>query len=138
MNMDAQPNPRNYAEALEVLGKYNARKIANNTYLEKFDAMFHDSVPSIGIRLHGTYVVKFYANGTTELNSGGYRTVTTKDRMNRYLPFGARIWQQDGTWYYYAEGETDSSVIFRDDMAIDSETGAVLTPFQLGSEATER
>lgn len=51
------------------------------------------------IRLHGTDIVRRLADGSVILNSGGWKTVTTKDRMNNNLPGGARIIQEKGVWY---------------------------------------
>ena len=34
-----------------------------------------------------------------ELDSCGYRTKTTKERINRYIPSGFRVYQKDFTWY---------------------------------------
>jgi len=88
-----QPEPTSYTEAAEILGSRDSRKIAHNTYLERLDA------ETIGVRLHRTYVVRFNANGTTRLDSGGWRTVTTKERMNRYVPAGFGLYQKAHVWY---------------------------------------
>lgn len=50
------------------------------------------------IRLHKTDVVTFEKNGV-RLNSGGWRTVTTKDRMNRFMPGGYSVFSMNGFWY---------------------------------------
>lgn len=58
------------------------RKIANNTYLERLV----DN--SIAVRLHATDVVVIFPDDVVVLNSGGWRTKTTKDRLNRFAgPF---------------------------------------------------
>lgn len=48
------------------------------------------------IRLHDTDIITFWPNGITELNSGGWHTRTTKERIYRY----AKIWinQVKGIW----------------------------------------
>ena len=84
----------NYAEAYAlVAGKNNrkTRKIDNNTrgYIE-YDG-------SVSIELHSTKVVVLYPNGLVKLQTGGWQTVTTKDRMNRYSP--VRVTQRKGEWY---------------------------------------
>ena len=86
----------NYQEADQQLqGRcYDARKIANNTWLERLD----DEL--IGVRLHSTYIVKFRANGDVIIDSGGWRTVTTKERINRYAFNGPDgVYQEDYQWY---------------------------------------
>lgn len=78
---------------LMVRGKRNAnrRKVGNNTYAE----ILHDG--SVGIMLHSTYVVKIHPNNTYTLQTGGWNTPTTKDRINQYFPGYVR--QRKGEWY---------------------------------------
>lgn len=40
----------------------------------------------VGVKLHRTIVVKYYRDGRVQFNSDGWRTVTTRDRMNCYAP----------------------------------------------------
>ena len=61
-----------------------------NTYLDKNDD------GSFVVRLHNTQVIKFYPEKTV-LSSGGYRTVTTKARINEFSDF--HIQQKNGTWF---------------------------------------
>jgi hypothetical protein len=68
------------------------RKVGNNTYAE----ILQDG--SIGIMLHSTYVVKIHTGDTYTMQTGGWYTVTTKDRINQYVP--GRVYQADGQWYY--------------------------------------
>lgn len=49
------------------------------------------------IRLHETDVVVVRPDGTYRLDSGGWRTATTKERMNRALP--CPVWQTNGIWH---------------------------------------
>jgi hypothetical protein len=72
-----------YAEAVRMVrGMTNRKtpKVGNTTDAE----IEYDN--SVSIRLHGTAVVRFYPNGLVKLNSGGWRTSTTKDRINKYSP----------------------------------------------------
>ena len=96
----------NYTSASEKLTGRNStrRKLGNNTYLERRDA------ESIAVRLHATDVVTFHANGDTVLNSGGWRTPTTKERINTYAPVS--ISQERGIWYVNRE------TVFADGMMI--------------------
>ncbi len=82
---------KNYNEALEKLNGRERRKLKNNTYLERIDT------ETIGVRLHNTFVVTYKANGDIILKTGGWHTVTTKDRINAYSPVG--ISQKNFTWY---------------------------------------
>lgn len=56
------------------------RKLQNSTYLERRPGS------DIAVRLHQTDVLTFSPDGAITLDSGGWDTVTTKDRMNAYLP----------------------------------------------------
>ena len=84
----------NHSEAVSMVrGKRNAnrRKVGNNTYAE----ILHDN--SVGIMLHSTYVVKIHEDNTYTLQTGGWQTVTTKDRINQYSP--VRVYQRKYEWF---------------------------------------
>ncbi len=49
------------------------------------------------VRLHNTDVVTFFANGSVALNTGGWYTMTTKDRITAYAP--VTIVSDRGVWY---------------------------------------
>lgn len=49
------------------------------------------------IRLHNTDVVTFMPSGEIQLNSGGWRTPTTKERINKFANTG--MYQEKGVWY---------------------------------------
>lgn len=68
------------------------RKVANNTYLERL------AEDEIGLRLHNTYVLRFKPDRTI-YNTGGWYTVTTKDRINGFGPGG--VYSTRGTWFYH-------------------------------------
>jgi len=91
-----------HSEAVNMVrGKRNAdrRKVGNNTYAE----ILPDG--SVGVMLHSTYVVKINTDNTYTLQTGGWYTVTTKDRINQYV--SGRVYQADGQWYYkHTNGKT--------------------------------
>lgn len=96
-----------YQGALERLGKRVSKKVGNNTYL-----LLHAAIPgeAIHLRLHDTFVMTWFADGKVELNSGGWRTVTTKARINEFWPglyVGNRggIEQEKGVWYVRWNGK---------------------------------
>lgn len=66
--------PATYAEALTMLKGKSARKVGNNTHLSKQGEV-------IVLRLHATDILTFYPDGSRRLASGGYRTATTKHRL---------------------------------------------------------
>lgn len=60
------------------------------------------------IRYHDTDVVTFDAK-TITLKSGGWRTKTTKSRMNQsanQFGLGFQVYQKDYNWYVTFKGET--------------------------------
>lgn len=109
---------QNYQEAeARLTGRCKlSRKLENNTYLER-------RTPStIAIRLHQTDVVTYHSDGSCILNTGGWRTTTTKDRLNKYSP--VYIWQENSIWYVselspYAHKNIDR-FLYKDDMRIDT------------------
>lgn len=93
---------KNYNEALARLNNRQSRKLENHTYLQ-------NTGNAIVVKLHETNVVTFQKDGMIILNSGGWLTSTTKDRINKYSP--CRITQAKGLWtvngkYAFADGIT--------------------------------
>lgn len=88
----------NFNEATELLKTArvhaNGKKISNHTRLIPVDD------GEIAIKLHETNIVIFYPDGTIRLDSGTWRTVTTKDRINTALAgTGLQITANKGMWY---------------------------------------
>lgn len=69
----------------------SSRRIDNNTYEIKY--INGDRA----IRLHLTNIIIFKSNGDTVLNSGGWRTATTKARINTFCNLS--VYQERGIWY---------------------------------------
>jgi hypothetical protein len=70
------------------------RKLANNTYLERnsFD-------PTIAVVLHRTDIITLYPDGNVKLNTGGWNTVTTRDRLNRFCPDSVSVHSERGVCF---------------------------------------
>lgn len=101
-----------FEEGLAKLKGKDQKKLENNTYLVRVDN------ETLGVKLHNTIIVYIFKSGVYQLDTGGWRTVTTKDRFNRYSP--ASVHQKNNIWYI-GDG------IFEDGVRVDSE-GKVLTP----------
>jgi len=69
------------------------RPIANNTRVIK------RTPTTIAIKLHNTDIITFFENGSIQLNTDGWKTVTTKDRMSRFLPTGINVYSEKFLWY---------------------------------------
>lgn len=87
-----------YNELFEKLERNHKRgidskKVANNTYARL------DSNGAIVIRYHDTDVVTLFYDGAIRLDSGGWKTLTTKERLNWFLPYSIRVYQESGIWY---------------------------------------
>jgi hypothetical protein len=96
--------------------KGRKRKLANNTYFEILPTNNQTGLPDFGVRLHNTIIITWTADGKTILNSGGWQTVTTKERINRYMPDGFTLWQEKGIWFIGApwNSKEKESVAFQD------------------------
>jgi len=86
-----------------------SKKIGNNTY----EIIYKNGDKSI--RLHYTDILTFKNNGEIILNSGGWNTNTTKDRLNHYLPSNMFIYQKNFIWYLRIN---DKDYLFKDNMRI--------------------
>ena len=78
----------------KTLGK----PIGNNLRLIKLDG------DSYGIKLHNTVIVRIMPDNRYRLNSGGWRTVTTKKRINEYLPENVYLFESKHEWYLRLNG----------------------------------
>jgi len=76
------------------LGDRFERKLAANTWVWRSSG----AIPTFKVRLYGTVVAEV-GKEHVRLDSGGWQTATTKDRMNRALyPIGWRVDQIKHVW----------------------------------------
>lgn len=99
----------------------NSKKLKNNTYLER------KADGDIAVRLHSTDIITLHRNCSATLDSGGWRTMTTKDRLNEY---GFIISQQEGIWMYHGiqrwPYKQSAPVLFKDGMRVGTNNGEVV------------
>ena len=107
-----------YAEAREMLkrGRNGQRKYANNTYMRLVGEDVH-------VRLHNTDVVVIHPDDSMTLDSGGWRTPTTKERICSIIGWKVGVISQDkGLWYYLPHGigwqDKEKWVMFADGLTI--------------------
>lgn len=89
------------------------------------------------IRFHATDVVGIYADGSYMLNTGGWRTVTTMQRINSYLPEGWMLTSERNEWHLvttarkktgtYGEGEPWEYTVTRGSHYIRFEESMIVT-----------
>lgn len=99
-----------YGEALEALCDRLSVKVDHNTHLRVIDGS------TLAVRLYSTDVVLIHKNGTYTLNAGGYETVTTKDRINKYSP--ARVYAEKRVWWVGRDAKR--RVEFRDGIKVNA------------------
>ena len=101
----------------------------NNTWVDRIEYGEGGTSPggqkvsglAYGIRLHNTYVVIYHESGRVELRSGGWETVTTKDRMNSFSPF--RVGSNGGEWDVRGYPRSIDGARFSDGMTSDPDGG---------------
>ena len=110
-----------YEKAQEMLAKRSIRKLARNTYLRQ-------EGENVVIKLHNTDVITISPNDVYTLNSGGWRTPTTKERFNTFSP--ANVSQERSMWYvtegkYPTPWESRKVVPYADGIQIDSDGNVI-------------
>lgn len=81
-----------------------SRKLRRNTYAIRRRGTAADKQGAIAVRLHNTDILTFTRRNGGEyvtFNTGGWSTVTTKERMNGYAPDGFDVGSTRGDWYLY-------------------------------------
>lgn len=74
------------------------KKLCNATWL-RHCVSTEDGDEYAALELFSKHILSWYPDGSIRLNSCGYRTHTTKDRLDRYLPSGFRVLQYKPYWY---------------------------------------
>lgn len=82
----------------------NGKPLENNTRLYKSTGEFGKCYE---VWLHATPVVTIYEDGTYVLKTGGWATVTTKDRISKYAP--GTVSQSNRIWYWSPERKWNTS-----------------------------
>lgn len=86
------------------------RRIEDNTYAVRGNS------GQIAVRYYSTDIVTFWQDGRIILNSGGFRTATTKRRICEYSP--ATVYQRDFTWYVMQDSTWNAPIPFHDGMDV--------------------
>jgi hypothetical protein len=92
------------------------------------------------IRLHRTDILEFPVKGGVILNSGGWRTVTTKSRMNEFQQ-EVQVMQEKGIWYvsstFYAAWNKEEWIPYFDGIHF-SKDGKVINPIKTDPAKKEK
>lgn len=84
-----------YQQIANILQDQNRKKIRYKTYAMR---LTHNLV---GIRHHNTTIITIDYHGGTTLDCNGWRSRSTKTRLNKWLPKGYNIYQENHVWYLY-------------------------------------
>lgn len=117
MSMDIQcyEDARQLIEDTPYGRRHGRRKLANNTYLERRG---DNGAPAYAVKLHATDVVTYHPDGRIVFDSGGWHTLTTRNRISRFSPCDAYSdrgitfisrghgWSADRERYPLADGMT--------------------------------
>lgn len=85
----------------EVVALFTARSplvktVGNNTQLHRDST---EPGEPVSLRLHITDIITWYPDGRIVLNSGRWRTMTTKARINAWLPGRWSLYADKGEWF---------------------------------------
>jgi hypothetical protein len=106
---------RSYGDAVRFLNGAKSRKLGHNTWVE-------DCGDSVSIFYHQTEIVRYYSTGEIQLDSGGWRSVTTKQRLSACSPF--QVYSEgNGDWAVRTGRERNGgdSAQFEDGMTSDAD-----------------
>jgi hypothetical protein len=126
------------AQIMEGVAHDKAKFVANNTVEYFINGERR-------IRLHHTDILIFQ-DKFIRLSSGGWKTNTTKDRLNHFLPISFKVYSEEGFWYVSPDN-SGRKIAFSDGMIINRETGKVqdapdydvaLSEFRQGKKATAK
>jgi hypothetical protein len=86
------PTIKSYQEADSYLKGKQERPYAHNTRIQRHGES------AIRVLYHGNPIVYFYPNSSS-FTSCGWHTMTTKERINWFLPAGFHLYQERSVWY---------------------------------------
>jgi hypothetical protein len=95
---------------------YKENGIAKSKLIRRHTRLTEYADGTKKLRFWNTDIITWTNKGTMILNSGGYRTNTTKERLSQYV----NIYQKDFTWYVVTNKgtENEKTLDFMDGMEI--------------------
>lgn len=73
-----------------------SKKVQNNTWVEHVSTDSEND--AYAVRLHSTQVLVAWSDGSVMLQTGGWFSMTTKERMHHYLPSDVSVSSRKGEW----------------------------------------
>ncbi len=106
----------NYNSLRQFLDLKPSKKLGNNTIVHMVRVSGSPELDQVAVKYHNTNIIKIDPENVVTLNTDGYETNTTKDRLNQFLRCrGAYIFQKKGVWYIKNSEET---IEYKDGMQI--------------------
>lgn len=103
---------KSYADVLEFMQGKQERPYAHNTRIESNDGFYT-------VTYHGNPIVEIHPDKIV-LSSCGWKNLTTKERLNWFIPEGYSVYQERGGWYI-RNWEDDSTIVFQDGITFHSD-----------------
>ena len=113
-------NLRSWSDCKVFLAGKAERKLGHNTIVYERSATLIDGKPSYAVRYHMTDIMTYRPDGRIRLDSNGWNTTTTAQRMNACSPFGVSF--SDNYGGVYSPTGSDGAA-FVDGMLSDTDGG---------------
>ena len=110
----------------EILGNVNYKneqKVGHNTYKYQEIETNYEC-----IRYCKTDIITWFGSGKIILNSDGYKTVTTKKKMNEFQNI-VHVYQKNHTWYCSWNDGSIEDVEYFDGMVVDKNGLQSVAPY---------
>ncbi len=116
MRVNLECTYMNYNSLRQFLDLKPSRKLGHNTIVHMVRVLDSPEQDQVAVKYHGTNIIKIDPENVVTLNTGGWETNTTKDRLNQFLSCrDAYIFQKNHVWYIKNRHET---IEYKDGMQI--------------------
>ena len=105
--------PTNYMQAVTFLNNRTSKMVPG----KRGTKVVRETEETVALYYHRTPVVTWYMDGRIIIRSGGYKSVTTKRRINDAVP-DIRVWQRNFEWWVTWLGSMSNPEPFHDGMAV--------------------
>lgn len=82
-----------YLTAKNLLNGRSSKRLAQNTYI-------HPIQNGIGLKYYDTEIMVFHPDESIFVDCKGFRTKTTKERLNENFPPDIQIYIRKGAWFW--------------------------------------
>ena len=100
----------------QIMAKIDKDQVVSSKLIKSNTVEYITNTGTRIIRYYETNILIFHYDGILELNSGGYKTVSTKSRINEFSP--VTVYQRDRKWYICVNNH---DISFRDGMLLSNQ-----------------